>query len=147
MQGSGRDAESVVVIALEEHPRADAEKDLATTAFVASARPLDLLAQGYDLAALDARIAALPRGTTVILHGPFLAHPLLRPKLDRLVYLDVPEDLCLRRLAGRDARSQGPEALMRLRRHQLPASRAFDAAVPPREHADLVLDASNPLGT
>lgn len=143
---TGRAAESVVVIALEEHLRVDAEKDLATTAFVSSARPLDLLAQSYDLDALDARIAALPRGTTAILHGPFLAHPLLRPKLDRLLYLDVSEDLCLRRLAGRDARSQGPEALMRLRRHQLPASRAFDAAVPPREHADLVLDASNPLG-
>ncbi len=144
---SAERADAAVVIALEEHLLPGVEKDLGSTAFVSSARPLDLLVQGYDLAGLDARIAALPRGTMAVLHGPFLAHPLLRPKLDRLVYLDVPEDLCLRRLAGRDARSQGTDALMRLRRHLLPASRAFDAAVPPREHADLVLDASNPLGT
>jgi phosphoglycolate phosphatase-like HAD superfamily hydrolase len=143
---AGLDGAAFVVVALEDHVRVDLAQDLGSTAFVASARPLDLLVQGYDLAALDARLAALPRGTTAIVHGPFLAHPELRTKLDRLVHLDVEEALCLRRLAGRDARSQGPEALMRLRRHLLPASRAFDAAVPPREHADLVLDASNPLG-
>lgn len=135
-----------VVVALEDHLRAGLEQDLGSTAFVAAARPLDLLTQGYDLAGLEARIAALPPGTTAIVHGPFLAHPALRPRLARLLHLDVGEAICLRRLAGRDVRSQGPEALLRVRRHLLPASRAFDAALPPREHADLVIDASNPLG-
>ena len=137
---------SAVVVALEDHLRAGLEQDLGSTAFVAAARPLDLLTQGYDLAALEARIAAIPDGTTAIVHGAFLAHPVLRPKLARLLHLEVDEKVCLRRLAGRDVRSHGPEALLRLRRHLLPASRAFDAAVPPREHADLVLEAGNPLG-
>lgn len=134
------------IAALEDHLRPGAEQDLGSTAFVAAARPLDLVVQEFDLAALDARIAAAPPGATVIVHGAFLAHPALRPKLDRLVHLEIDEALCLRRLAGRDARTHGAESLLRLRRHLLPASRAFDAAVPPREHADLVLDAGNPLG-
>ncbi|MCY2958745.1 MAG: HAD hydrolase-like protein [Planctomycetota bacterium] len=134
------------VVALEDHLRTGPDVDLGSTAFVAGSRPLDLLTQGYDLAGLDARIATLPAGTTAIVHGPFLAHPALRPKLARLVHLAVDEAVCLRRLAGRDARSHGPEALLRVRRHLLPASRAFDAAMPPREHTDLVLDAANALG-
>lgn len=141
--GPGRRA---VVVALEDHLRAGVEQDLGSTAFVAAARPLDLLTQGYDLEGLAARLAALPAGTTAVLHGPFLAHPSLRPRIDRLVHLAVDEAACLRRLAGRDVRAAGPEALLRVRRHLLPASRAFDAALPPAEHADLVLDASNPLG-
>ncbi len=143
LESRGRPA---VVVALEDHLRAGLEQDLGSTAFVAAARPLDLLTQGYDLDALAARLAAVPEGTTAIVHGPFLAHPALRPKLARLLHLEVDEKVCLRRLAGRDVRSHGPEALLRLRRHLLPASRAFDAAVPPREHADLVLEAGNPLG-
>jgi len=136
-----------IVVALEDCLRAGADADLSSTAYVAAARPLDLLPQGYDLEELDRRLAAVPRGTTTIVHGPFLAHPVLRPKLARLLHLDVDESTCLRRLAGRDARSQGPELLLRLRRQLLPASRGFDAIVPPGEHADLVLDARNPLGT
>ncbi len=135
-----------VVVALEDHLRAGLDQDLGSTAFIAAARPLDLLTQGYDLDGLDARLAEVPVGTAAIVHGPFLAHPALRPKLARLLHLEVDETTCLRRLAGRDVRSHGAEALLRLRRHLLPASRAFDAAVPPREHADLVLEASNPLG-
>ncbi len=135
-----------IVVALEDCLRPGADADLSSTAFVAAARPLDLLLQGYDLEQLERRLADVPRGTTAIVHGPFLAHPVLRPKLARLLHLDVDESTCLRRLAGRDARSQGPELLLRLRRQLLPASRGFDAIVPPRQHADLVLDARNPLG-
>lgn len=139
----GRAAE---VVALDDHLKDGVEQDLGSTAFVAAARPLDLLSQGYDLDGLRARLGALPTGTTAVVHGPFLAHPDVRAHLERLVHLDVDEAGCLRRLAGRDVRTHGHESLLRLRRHLLPASRGFDAAMPPRDHADLVLDARNPLG-
>jgi phosphoglycolate phosphatase len=134
------------VVALEDFLLPSAPADLASTAFVASGRPLDLLARGYDLARLAARLARRAPGKLLVLHGSFLAHPALRPALDALVHLALDEALCLRRLAGRDARAHGTEALLAVRRHLLPASRAFDAEFPPAAHADLVLDGSNPLG-
>jgi len=137
---------NAVVVALDDHRRASAEQDLSSTAFVAGARPLDVLGHAYDVDALVARIAALAPGTTAVVHGPFLTHPALRPHIERIVHLEVDDSTSLRRLAGRDVRDHGPESMLVLRRHLLPASRAFDLAVPPRERADLVLDARNPLG-
>ncbi len=136
----------VQVLDLEQFLRVGAGPDLASTAFVAAQKPLDLLPQGYDLASLGLRLAAVPPGEVAVLHGPFLLHPLLRPRLARVLHLEADDAVCLRRLAGRDARASGPEILMKVRRQLLPASRGFDALVPPREHADLVLDGGQPLG-
>lgn len=143
LEAHGRKA---VVVALDDHRRACAEQDLSSTAFVAGARPLDVLGHAYDVDALVDRIAQLPKSTTAVVQGPFLTHPALRPHLERIVHLEVDDSTSLRRLAGRDVRDHGPESMLVLRRHLLPASRAFDLAVPPRERADLVLDARNPLG-
>jgi len=138
--------------------------DLTSTAFVPVDRALDHLCQAFDVDDLVGRVLKphargeaiafergaarieVPSGAVLVLHGLFLAHPLLRDKLERLVHLEVSESQSLRRVAGRDARKQGPETLLRVRRHYLPTQRAFDERIDPRKTADLVLDAENALG-
>lgn len=88
----------------------------------------------------------VPAGATVVLEGLFLAHPRLRARLDRLLHLDVPEEVCLRRVAARELPLGGQEELERTRRRFLPAQVAFEAAYPPAERADLVLDGTLLLG-
>ncbi|MEW6074503.1 MAG: HAD family hydrolase [Planctomycetota bacterium] len=88
----------------------------------------------------------VPARAVLVLEGPFLADPRLRPRIDRLLRLEVPEALVLRRVGGREGRAGGPEPLERLRSVELPARRAFDLRHDPARLADLVLDAANPLG-
>ena len=88
----------------------------------------------------------VPAGAVLVLEGPFLAHPRLRARIDRLLRLEVPEELILRRVAGRDGRTLGTRALEEIRGTALPAHRAFDARHDPCRLADLVLDARNPFG-
>ena len=107
--------------------------------------PIDFSPVSEHALRVAARLAKRD-GRVLVLHGPFLAHPAVRPRLERLVHLAVDEATCLKRLAGRDARAQGMDALVALRRHLLPKSRSFEAEFPPAEHADLVLAAQNPLG-
>ena len=76
----------------------------------------------------------------------FLAHPRLRPHLTRLIHLDAPSELCLRRVRARELPLGGTAEVDRTRDHFLPAQERFEAAYPPPETADLVLDATNPLG-
>jgi len=139
-------------------------EDLTSTAFWAVDRPLEHLEQAFDLQALAGEVLGphargervslrrgaaaieVPAGAVLVLEGLFLLHPRLRDSLARVIHLDVSEAQSLRRVAGRDARRLGPESLLRVRRHHLPTQRAFDEKVPPREHADLVLDAESALG-
>ena len=88
----------------------------------------------------------VPAEAVLIVEGPYLLHPRLRPRFDRTVHLAADEGLRLRRVAGRDARLEGPEALMRVRREVLPAQKAFDEELDPASLADLVVDANNALG-
>ncbi len=87
----------------------------------------------------------VPAGATLVVQGLYLAHPDLAARFDALVYLDVDDTVGLRRIAGRDAWTHGPECVLAVKKHSLPAQRAFDARRPPREHARLVLDANNAL--
>jgi len=82
----------------------------------------------------------------LVLEGLFLLDPRLRSRLARVVALSVPEELVLRRAAARIAPSGDSAELVRLHRAYLPAQRAFAERFPAARHADLVLDASNPLG-
>ena len=93
----------------------------------------------------EARVDA-PPGAAILLEGSFLADPRLRARLDRLIHLRLSDELILRRVAGREGRRSGPGPLERLRSGELSAGRAFDARYDPARLADLVLDASNPLG-
>jgi hypothetical protein len=152
-------------VRLDDFPKNGvSSEDLTATAFWSVAKPLDHLERAYDVEGLiegvvephrqgkdvrfergGARIE-VARDDVLILHGPFLLHPKLKPALDRIVHLEVSESQSLRRVAGRDARRSGPESLLAVRRHLLPTQRAFDEALAPSENADLVLDAENALG-
>ena len=80
----------------------------------------------------------------LLVEGPFLTHPSLRPRFERVIHLDAPEDLRLRRFAAREG---SPEALEWMRREVLGAERAFDRQCGGAAGADLLLDASNALGS
>lgn len=88
----------------------------------------------------------IPAGATLVLEGPCLAHPRLRPRIDRVLYLDVPRETLVRRIAGRAARPHGPGQPGGGRTHELPAQAAFEALSPVPEGVDLVLSAQNALG-
>ncbi len=162
LRRSGRGA---VVVALEQFLKPDArDADLAATSFWPRERPLDHLQLSFDAYELvEAVLEPHASGRAVdhrreglhvvvrpdevlVLEGLYLLHPLLRARLDRVVHLEVDDNVCLRRIAGRDARA-GAEALMRVRRHSLPVQRAFDAEVDPARSADLVLPGDNVLGS
>ncbi|MFN0243601.1 MAG: HAD hydrolase-like protein [Planctomycetota bacterium] len=153
------------VVALDDFFHAPpAAADLSATAFFPIDKPLDHLTRAFDVDELVARVLAphargepvavqrgsahidVPADALLVVQGLFLLHPAVRPHLERVIHLQVSEGLSLRRVAGRDARSQGPESLVRVRRHFLPTQRAFDEAFPAAQHADLVLDAENALG-
>jgi phosphoglycolate phosphatase-like HAD superfamily hydrolase len=85
----------------------------------------------------------LPGDGLLLVQGLFLMHPRLRAALERVIALRLDEALALKRLAAREG---DPELLIRARRTSLPVQRAFDEAFPPEQRADLVVDASNPLG-
>jgi phosphoglycolate phosphatase len=156
---------AAAVVALDDFLKQESSAvDLTSTAFVPVDRALDHLCQAFDVDDLVGRVLEphargeaiafergaarieVAAGAVLVLHGLFLAHPLLRDKLARVVHLEVSESQSLRRVAGRDARRQGPESLLRVRRHYLPTQRAFDERIDPRKTADLVLDAENALG-
>jgi phosphoglycolate phosphatase-like HAD superfamily hydrolase/uridine kinase len=92
------------------------------------------------------RSLRVPGQATLVLEGLYLLHPRLRALLERVAYLDVPEELCLRRVAARELPLGGAQELERTRRRYLPAQARFDELCPPASRADLVLDALNPLG-
>lgn len=156
---------SAAVVALDDFLRAPISPvELSATAFFPAERPLEHLTGAFDVDELVQRVLepcargeavdfvrgrariAVPAGAVVVLQGLFLAHPRVRPLLDRVIHLEVSESQSLRRVAGRDARVHGPDSLMRVRRHFLPTQRAFDELCDPRRYADLVLDAENALG-
>jgi phosphoglycolate phosphatase-like HAD superfamily hydrolase/uridine kinase len=153
------------VVALDDFLKQEAQAvDLTSTAFVPVERALDHLSHAFDVEELVQRVlephargesiafergaarVEIPAGAVLILQGLFLLHPALRPRLERVVHLEVSESQSLRRVAGRDARKQGPESVLRVRRHFLPTQRAFDDQIEPKKSADLVLDAENALG-
>jgi hypothetical protein len=86
-------------------------------------------------------------GELVLLEGPYLLDPRLRPRLARVIHLAAEEGTLLRRAAGSTARAGGAEALERFRGSRLSSQRDFERAYPAERHADLVLDGSNALGS
>jgi dephospho-CoA kinase len=97
----------------------------------------------FDLEWLDRDVlepCARERETLLLLEGPFLLEPRIRSRLDRVLFLDVDEDARARRLQARGVdEALGGEALRR-------AFVEHAARLDPALHADLVVDASNPLG-
>jgi len=144
------------------------EHDLARTAFVPAEHALDHVRVAFDVDALVALVLAphargerinferqdadgasvrvrVEPGDLLVVEGLFLLHPDLRPHFDRAVHLAVDESVLLRRIAGRDAWTRGPESVLLVRRHFLPAQRAFDERRPLERHADVVVNADDAL--
>jgi phosphoglycolate phosphatase-like HAD superfamily hydrolase/uridine kinase len=146
LERSGRPAR---VIALESWRRAQgngsadplADYDVAGL----RARILEPHRSGRNVASAEACAAALDPGSVLVLEGPWLLHPHLRPLLDRALHIDLPDELATARTAARCGAQDATEALLDLRRHLLPAQRAFERDHPPAELADLRLDGANPL--
>jgi phosphoglycolate phosphatase len=91
----------------------------------------------------------VPPGAVLVLEGAELLGAKLRTGLDRLIHLDLPENVSWRRLAGRERGrdgSAGPAELSTATRTALARQRLLERRFPPRVAADLVLDGTNPLG-
>ena len=73
-------------------------------------------------------------------------HPRIATRLDRVVHLEAPEELLLRRVAARELPLGQRDEFERTRRLYLPAQARFEEALPPAVRADLVVDGANPLG-
>jgi len=135
----------------------------------AAASPLELVAQVFRLEELcegllephargrdvalelepepgESRAIDCPAGALLVLEGLYLLHPRPRALLERVLFLAVPDELCLRRVAARELPLGASEEFERTRRLYLPAQARFDQACPPQSRADLVLDAHNSLG-
>ena len=164
LRAAGRE---VALLSLDEFLRPDAPSlggeaahGLAPHEHLARAFDVDALCEGVlepfgagrgvslerrDHSGATQRVELGPEGT-LVLEGLFLLHPRLRAQLDRVAYLDVPEELCLKRVAARELPLGGQEELDRTRRLYLPAQAEFEADFPPAARADLLLEASNTLG-
>lgn len=88
----------------------------------------------------------VPRGAVLVLEGPFLAHPDVRGDVDHLIHLATSDEVTIRRCLGRDGRIGGLAPVDTIRREVLPRHIAFEALFPPRDTADQIVIADNPLG-
>jgi phosphoglycolate phosphatase len=91
----------------------------------------------------------LARGTVLVLEGEELLGARDELGLERLIHLELPADIAGRRLTGRlrsrvpdPTATRGESGASALARH-----RSAEQRFPPRLFADLVLDATNPLGS
>jgi uridine kinase len=89
---------------------------------------------------LEPAVLTAPAGAVLILDGMFLHRDELAGCWELSVYLDVPIDVTVQRLANRDGSSPDPEHRS-LRRYLL-AHQLYTAACSPRDRADFVIDNS-----
>ncbi|GIG67123.1 uridine kinase [Phytomonospora endophytica] len=103
----------------------------------------------YDHRA-DSVVPATPRQAPpeaiVLFDGVFLLRPELREHWDASIYLHVGEDETLARALVRDLALFGSAAVVeeRYRRRYLPGQRLYRAEARPADHADVVLDMTDP---
>ena len=141
--GSGESADNPVSDLLEE--RVDLERLASELLHPHEAGQEVLLA----VPALSGE-TLLPAGAVLVLEGAELLGAKLRTGLDRLIHLDLPENVSWRRLAGRErgrSHEEGFGGLSPATRGALARQRLLERRFPPRAAADLVLDGTNPLGS
>ncbi len=78
--------------------------------------------------------------TLVLVEGVFLMQPRLRELLDRVVYLDVDDEVLVQRGTLRDREIHGSAAESKFRDKYLPAQRRLRDLHPPETLADVVVD-------
>jgi uridine kinase len=105
--------------------------------------------KAYDVLA-DAKVVAAwekaPMDAVLLLDGIFLQRPELQAAWDYVIFLSVPFDIALRRGVVRDqAQDQSAEMLTtRYLRRYLPGQRLYLEAVHPHDHAQALIDNTNP---
>lgn len=120
-------------------------------------RPLGPAGDGhYRPAAYDHRadvpVATARRRATaaaiLLFDGVFLLRPELRSHWDMTVYLHVPPEVTVRRAVERDREVFGSvaEVRRRYRERYLPGQELYRAEARPLDHADVVLDMTDPAG-
>lgn len=100
----------------------------------------------FDLAAdapLDPDWRTAPEGLVLVFDGSFLQKPALRPGLDVVIFLEVPDALAAKRGAARDRAMLGDQAEALYRDRYAPAFRLYRAEVDPIAGADAVVDMSD----
>jgi uridine kinase len=98
----------------------------------------DLTTDAY----VDDPAETVPETGVLIVDGVFAQRPELAGSWDVVVYVDVPDDVRVARMAARDGVS--PEADHPDQRRYLAAQRIYQDACRPRESADLVVDNTDP---
>jgi phosphoglycolate phosphatase len=88
----------------------------------------------------------VPPEAVLLLEGAELLGAKLRTGLDRLIHLDLPENVSWRRSEARNRPLGEPAGPSEATRAALLRQRALERRFPPRAAADLVLDGTNPLG-
>jgi uridine kinase len=99
-------------------------------------RLLDLRADTWTLD----REYVVPPGGIVLVEGVFLFRAETREHLDLAIYLHIDERAMLERAELRDVPGQGPGVIRKYHHKYLPAQRAYLAAHPPQDHADVIVD-------
>lgn len=109
--------------------------------------PLRAVQEAYDLEKLVERLERPARdpGAVRLVEGRFLLHSRVLQALDRLLWIDTPEEIGVRRIEGRDVRLDGPPARAQLLGWDLPVAQALVRAVPPEGAAHRVESGGNPL--
>ena len=104
--------------------------------------------EDYDLERLDLEVLGpqQERGGYLVLEGPYLLDPRLQSRLDRSLYLETTEEVMWRRLTGLQGRQEGVDALAELRSGVVLATAEHRKHYAPEQLADLLVEASNPLG-
>ncbi|MFT7486535.1 MAG: phosphoglycolate phosphatase [Candidatus Paceibacteria bacterium] len=99
-----------------------------------------------ELARHSTTLVSIAPDDVLVLEGEYLLHPRLRALLDRVLFMEAPREVLLRRIASRELPLGRATELERIRQQSLPDQERFDQLCPPASGADLVLDHANPLG-
>ncbi|MFT7676483.1 MAG: phosphoglycolate phosphatase-like HAD superfamily hydrolase [Planctomycetota bacterium] len=84
-------------------------------------------------------------GEVLLVEGRYLNHVPLAAVLERLLWLEGPDQTLLRRIVGRDGRLRGPAPVASVKDRSLPLARALEHQQAPSEVASLVISGANPL--
>lgn len=89
----------------------------------------------YHISKMD-----IPIGSIVIIEGIFLQRPELHGVFDYMIYIDIPEDVRLRRVLERDSYIGSREQIReKYAQRYFPAERRYLAACAPQENADFLM--------
>jgi uridine kinase len=95
---------------------------------------------------INAALQQAAPNAILIVDGVFLLRPELRPYWDVTIFLDIPFETALARALERDLALFGSEDIVRTRytERYIPGQRLYFEHARPRDHADMVIDNTDP---